>query len=77
MTLPGARLPSGVRRWLSCFINVARHDERGRPHHALIDGPAVLGSEKWREIDSRYFGGVMGTGGKDGARKLIGARAKQ
>ena len=25
----------------------------------LIDGPAVLGWEKWREIDARYFGGVM------------------
>jgi AcrR family transcriptional regulator len=25
----------------------------------LIDGPAVLGWEKWREIDTRYFGGVM------------------
>src|SRR5216683_5459245 len=25
----------------------------------LIDGPAVLGWEKWREIDMRYFGGVM------------------
>jgi AcrR family transcriptional regulator len=24
----------------------------------LIDGPAVLGWEKWREIDMRYFGGV-------------------
>ena len=25
----------------------------------LIDGPAVLGWKKWREIDARYFGGVM------------------
>jgi AcrR family transcriptional regulator len=25
----------------------------------LIDGPAVLGWGKWREIDTRYFGGVM------------------
>ena len=25
----------------------------------LIDGPAVLGWEKWREIDTRSFGGVM------------------
>ena len=25
----------------------------------LIDGPAVLGWEKWREIDARYFGTVM------------------
>ena len=25
----------------------------------LIDGPAVLGWEKWREIDARSFGGVM------------------
>jgi AcrR family transcriptional regulator len=25
----------------------------------LVDGPAVLGWEKWREIDTRYFGGVM------------------
>jgi len=25
----------------------------------LVDGPAVLGWEKWREIDARYFGGVM------------------
>jgi len=24
-----------------------------------IDGPAVLGWEKWREIDARYFGGAM------------------
>lgn len=24
----------------------------------LIDGPAVLGWEKWREIDRRYFGGA-------------------
>ena len=25
----------------------------------LVDGPAVLGWEKWREIDARYFGGAM------------------
>ena len=25
----------------------------------LIDGPAVLGWGKWREIDTRYFGGTM------------------
>ena len=25
----------------------------------LIDGPAVLGWEKWRKIDARYFGGAM------------------
>lgn len=25
----------------------------------LVDGPAVLGWEKWREIDTRYFGGAM------------------
>ena len=25
----------------------------------LIDGPAVLGWGKWREIDARYFGGTM------------------
>jgi AcrR family transcriptional regulator len=25
----------------------------------LIDGPAILGWEKWREIDTRYFAGVM------------------
>ena len=25
----------------------------------LIDGPAVLGWEKWREVDARYFGGTM------------------
>jgi AcrR family transcriptional regulator len=25
----------------------------------LTDGPAVLGWEKWREIDARYFGGAM------------------
>ena len=41
----------------------------------LIDGPAVLGWEKWREIDTRSFGGVMrGAGGADAARTLIGAR---
>lgn len=25
----------------------------------LIDGPAVLGWGKWREVDARYFGGLM------------------
>jgi AcrR family transcriptional regulator len=25
----------------------------------LIDGPGVLGWEKWREVDQRYFGGLM------------------
>ena len=25
----------------------------------LIDGPAILGWEKWREVDARYFGGSM------------------
>jgi AcrR family transcriptional regulator len=25
----------------------------------LVDGPAVLGWEKWREIDARHFGGSM------------------
>ena len=27
----------------------------------LIDGPAVLGWEKWREVDARYFGASMQT----------------
>ena len=25
----------------------------------LADGPAVLGWERWREIDSRYFAGII------------------
>jgi AcrR family transcriptional regulator len=28
----------------------------------LLDGPAVLGWEKWREIDSRYFGALFAQG---------------
>jgi AcrR family transcriptional regulator len=28
----------------------------------LLDGPAVLGWEKWREVDSRYFGALFAQG---------------
>lgn len=32
----------------------------------LIDGPAVLGWEKWRAIDTRYFGASLSGGGPSG-----------
>ena len=40
----------------------------------LIDGPAVLGWEKWREIDMRYFGGVMKAPVKRTSHASVSAR---
>jgi AcrR family transcriptional regulator len=37
----------------------------------LIDGPAVIGWRKWREIDDRYFG----AGARMGVRRLLGEAA--
>jgi AcrR family transcriptional regulator len=40
----------------------------------LIDGPAVLGWEKWREIDTRYFGSVMKSPMERTAHARVSAR---
>jgi len=40
----------------------------------LIDGPAVLGWEKWREIDARYFGGAMNAPIETTAQVRVSAR---
>src|SRR5690348_7274382 len=43
----------------------------------LIDGPAVLGWEKWREVDARYFGGTMQGPMKGTLRGQKGASARE
>ena len=46
------RVAAGVRRYL---LNVCEPDIR---QILLIDGPAVIGWLKWREIDMHYFGAI-------------------
>ncbi|HTQ12481.1 MAG TPA: helix-turn-helix domain-containing protein [Rhizomicrobium sp.] len=47
---PMDRIAGGVLRYLLAAT------EPGRKRILLVDGPAVLGWRKWREIDDRYFG---------------------
>jgi len=45
--------------------------EPSRKRILLIDGPAVIGWRKWREIDDRFFG----SGAKDAMTHVLGAGA--
>lgn len=49
---PADRIAAGVLRYLLAAC------EPGIRQILLIDGPAVLGWIKWREIDMRYFGAM-------------------
>jgi AcrR family transcriptional regulator len=51
-----ARLKRGCRAFLTACTDPAVQ------RIVLLDGPAVLGWEKWREIDSRYFGALFAQG---------------
>lgn len=53
-----------VRRYL---VGACRDDVR---RILLLDGPAVIGWEKWREIDFRYFGAAT----REGIRALLAGR---
>ena len=61
---PLERIADAVLRWLLA----ASEPERKRI--LLVDGPAVIGWQRWREIDAKYFGagaraavaGVLGEG---------------
>jgi len=49
---PADRIAAGALRYLLAAC------EPGTKQILLIDGPAVLGWTKWREIDMRYFGAL-------------------
>ena len=51
-----ARLKLGCRAFLRACTDPAVQ------RIVLLDGPAVLGWERWREIDSRYFGALFAQG---------------
>jgi AcrR family transcriptional regulator len=50
ITDPSEQIAMGVLRYLNAAT------EPGAKQILLIDGPAVLGWRKWREIDARFFG---------------------
>ena len=52
---PADRMAAGALRYLLAAC------EPGTKQILLIDGPAVLGWSKWREIDMRYFGALAKT----------------
>ena len=49
---PVQRLRLGLR------VYIAACERPGVRRILLIDGPAVVGWQRWREIDSRYFGAM-------------------
>lgn len=49
---PVARLRLGLRAYMSAC------ERPGVRRVLLVDGPAVVGWQRWREIDSRYFGAM-------------------
>ncbi len=53
----GVDLLDSVRRGILKYLTAIASDEFRQV--LLIDGPAVLGWQRWREIDARYFGGSM------------------
>ena len=67
---PLDRIADGVLRWL------LGASEPARKRILLVDGPAVIGWQRWREIDAKYFGaaaraalaGVLGE--RAGAREI-------
>lgn len=52
------------------YLNAAT--EPGIKQILLVDGPAVIGWQRWREIDDRYFG----AGAKRAVAHVLGASAK-
>jgi AcrR family transcriptional regulator len=72
---PGFRLPDdpvqqialGVRHYLVAASEPARR------RILLIDGPAVIGWRKWREIDDRYFG----AGTRAAVKRVLGEAAAE
>jgi AcrR family transcriptional regulator len=59
-------IAAGVLRYLLAI------SEPGLKRIVLLDGPAVLGWEKWREIDTRYFGALT----KAAVAQVLGEGAK-
>src|SRR5262249_28277382 len=53
------------------YLNTAT--EPGVKRILLIDGPAVMGWRKWREIDDRYFG----EGARNAAAHVLGAGSSE
>lgn len=49
-----------LKRGCRAFLTACTHPAVQRI--VLLDGPAVLGWEKWREVDSRYFGALFAQG---------------
>ena len=56
----GADALAGLKRGCRAFLTACTDPAVQRI--VLLDGPAVLGWEKWREIDSRYFGALFTQG---------------
>ncbi|HEX2594049.1 MAG TPA: TetR/AcrR family transcriptional regulator [Rhizomicrobium sp.] len=67
MTDPLDRMASGVLHYLNAAT------EPGTKQILLIDGPAVIGWRKWREIDDRHFG----AGAKRAVAYVLGDKASE
>jgi AcrR family transcriptional regulator len=57
---PAAPLPRALARNILDYLDGAIHSNVRRI--LLIDGPMVLGWERWREIDDKYFADVVRAG---------------
>ena len=57
---PAAPLPRALARNILDYLEGAIHP--GVRRILLIDGPKVLGWERWREIDDKYFADVVRAG---------------
>jgi AcrR family transcriptional regulator len=62
------RIAAGVLRYLDAAM------QPGAKRILLIDGPAVIGWAKWREIDDRYFGASTKSALSHALAKHVSAR---
>jgi AcrR family transcriptional regulator len=66
---PVADPVEGIANGVLAYLHAA--SQRGRKRILLIDGPAVIGWLKWREIDAKYFG----AGAHAAVQILLGEKA--
>lgn len=75
----GKRTPETISMNLLEYLKVA--SEPGLRRLILIDGPVVLGLQRWREIDDRHFfasihSGLVAIMGPKASRKQVAAAAR-
>ncbi len=69
----GTSILDSVKRGTLTYLTLISGDKYREV--LLIDGPAALGWDKWREIDQRYFGCAMQT--RDAGTRRVRASARE